>query len=160
MFATLAKFNVRDVNVLVANMEANIHQLSEVGRTDAYRNRLVLHGFIKDYVLHRVESTTHITFDDDDGDTPLVETLEEEPHKLGDLHGLFTRDKSVEVAGRFGQVVPQEKDHARTVPLAEDREHAQRTPLLDLVGGSDLGDVHDQDLLPRPNHLVVTRAAV
>ena len=73
---------------------------------------------------------------------------------------MFTRDKSVEVAGRFGQVVLQEKNHARTVPLAEDGEHAQRTPLLDLVGGSDLGDVHDQDLLPRPNHLVVTSAAV
>ena len=158
--ATLAKFNVRDVSVLVANIEAYIHQLSEEGCTDTDRHRPLLHDLIKDYVPHRVKSTTHVTLDDDNGDTPLVETLEEEPHKLGYLHGLFARDKSVEVAGRLGEVVLQEKDHARAVPLAEDREHAQRTPKLDLVGGSDLGDVHDQDLLPRPNHLVVTRAAV
>ena len=73
--ATLAKFNVRDVSVLVANIKAYIHQLSEEGCTDTDRHRPLLHDLIKDYVPHRVKSTTHVTLDDEDRDIPLVETL-------------------------------------------------------------------------------------
>ena len=54
----------------------------------------------------------------------------------------------------------EEEDHARAAPLAKDGGHAQRSPLLDLVDGSDPGDMHDQDLLPRLYHLMVTWAAV